>query len=238
MKICVPSSRRSKSCSTNKTLKQAIFFVPEDETGDYENNIENDIVSVPKKYNGITKTRNFILNYFKGQNIIFIDDDVRQCGYYSLGKMINLRYDNSDLWNEIFIKHFELTLGLGFKIWGCESSTSNFANHPLQPFSFKGVINCNLLGIINDGEFYFDEQFEVKEDYELVLNHYKKYGGHLKSRQFYWANKHLTNLGGCVDYRTDEIEVKCIEMLKKRYGGMIKKSTHTNNKFQISIKWD
>lgn len=237
MKICVPSSNRSKECSTNKTLKNAIFFVPYNQYDDYCINIDNEIIQVPERYNGITKTRNFILNHFKGENILFIDDDVRQCGYYTKGEMINLKYDCDQLWQSIFTKHFELTRDLGFKIWGCESATTNFANHPLQPFSFKGVINCNLLGIINDGEFYFDEQFEVKEDYELVLRHYKKYGGHLKTRQFYWANKHLTNKGGCVDYRTEEMETNAINLLRKRYGGMIKESSHSKNKYSISIKW-
>jgi hypothetical protein len=151
--------------------------------------------------------------------------------------MISLKYNSDEIWSSVFLKHFELTAGLGFKIWGCESATTNFANHPLQPFSFSGVINCNLLGIVNDGSFFFDEQFEVKEDYDLVLRHFKKYGGHLKTRQFYWANKHLTNRGGCVDYRSDEMEENAISLLKKRHGGMITKSTHSKNKYSISIKW-
>lgn len=225
MKICVPSSNRAKSCTTNKTLKNAIFFVPTSQLDEYSKNIDNKIIPVPEKYNGITKTRNYILEYFKGFNIIMIDDDVRQCGYYTKGNMISMIYDCDILWQDIFKKCFELTHQLGFKIWGCESATSNFANHPLQPFSFKGVITCNLLGIINDGELYFDEKMEVKEDYELVLRHFKKYGGHLKTRQFYWANKHWTNDGGCVDYRTDEMEAKAIDLLKKRFGGMVTKSS-------------
>jgi hypothetical protein len=237
MKICVPSSNRSKSCTTNKTLKNAIFFVPENQYNDYVENIDNEVVSVPSDYFGITKTRNFILNYYKNENIIFIDDDVRQCGYYTLGNMVSLKYNCEALWLSIFEKHFELTKDLGFKIWGCESATTNFANHPLQPFSFIGIITCNLMGIINDGEFYFDENFKVKEDYDLVLRHFRKKGGHLKTRQFYWANKHWTNKGGCVDYRTDELESEAIDLLKKRYGLMVQKSSRAKNKHQISIKW-
>ena len=236
MKICVPSSNRSKSCTTNKTLPSAIFFVPENQADNYIENIENKVIPVPSKYDGITRTRNFILNHFKDENVLFIDDDVRQCGYYTKGSMISMMYGCEELFLGIFKKHFELSQGLGFKIWGCESSTSNFANHPLQPFSFSSVITCNLMGIINDGEFYFDEQFQVKEDYELMLRHYKKYGGHLKSRQFYWANKHWNNEGGCVDYRTDKMEEEAIGNLKQRYGAMISKS-RSKNKHQISIKW-
>jgi len=237
MKICVPSSNRHKTCKTNLTLSDSIFFVPVDQFDDYKKEIKNEIIPVPLKYSGITKTRNFILNYFKNENIVFIDDDVRQCGYYTIGNMISLKNNCNDIWKEIFKKHFELTSGLGFKIWGCESATTNFANHPLQPFSFKGTITCNLMGIINDGEFYFDEQFEVKEDYDLVLRHFKKYGGHLKTRQFYWANLHWNNLGGCVDYRNDEMENKAIELLKKRFPLMIKKPIHSKTKNTISISW-
>jgi len=236
MKICVPSSNRATTCTTNKAIKSAVFFVPQNQFDLYSQNIENEIIAVPEKYNGITKTRNFILNHFKGENILMIDDDVRQCGYYTKGNMISMMYNCETLWDSVFKKHFQLCQELGFKIWGCESSTSNFANHPLQPFSFKGVITANFLGIINDSDFHFDENFELKEDYEFVLRHFKKYGGHLKTRQFYWANKHWENKGGCVDYRTDEIEQKSLELLKNRYGGMITQSK-AKNKHQISIKW-
>lgn len=237
MKICVPSSNRATSCTTQNTLPSSIFFVPKNQFSEYSNNLKNQIISVPNEYLGITKTRNFILNYFKNENVLFIDDDVRQCGYYTDGNMISLKYNSEKLWIELFKKHFELTEQLGFKIWGCESCTSNFANHPLQPFSFQGVITCNLMGIINNSDFYFDENFEVKEDYELVLRHFKKYGGHLKTRQFYWANKHWTNPGGCVDYRSDKMEEFAIELLQERYYGMIKKSKYAKRKHQISISW-
>ena len=237
MKICVPSSNRAQTCKTALTLKNSIFFVPNNQYEEYKENIKNEIIPVPLKYSGITKTRNFILKYFKNENILFIDDDVRQCGFYTKGSMISLKNNCDEIWEGIFKKHFELTKDLGFKIWGGESATTNFANHPLQPFSFKGVITCNMLGIINDGSFYFDEQFEVKEDYDLVLRHFKKHGGHLKSRQFYWANLHWDNIGGCVEYRTDEMEEKAIDLLKKRFPLMIKKPIRSKTKHTISISW-
>jgi len=238
MKICVPSKNRAGKTQTQRILKNAIFFVPKDEVKLYKNKIKNKIIEVPKKYNGITKTRNFILKTYPNENILFIDDDTRQAGYFDEGNRISFFKDDfNDILEKEFNRLFQVTKELGFKIWGAETGGSKFANHSLTPFSFRGVINCSFLGLINDGEFYFDENFEVKEDYEILLRHFKKKGGHLKVRHFFWSVKHWNNQGGCVDYRTDEMEKNCIEKLKKRYPFMIKKSNF-QNEHQISIKWD
>lgn len=237
MKICVPSSNRAKNTKTQKVLSTCIFFVPENQYDEYKKSLVQEIIPVPNEFYGITKTRNFILNYFKGENIIFVDDDLKECGFFKAGQRFDFRKDNYEpvLLKE-FNRCFELCDGLGFKIWGCEAGGSRFANHPLTPFSFKSVINGSFLGIINDGEYLFDEIYEVKEDYEIVLRHYKRKGGILKVRHFFWRSTHWKNTGGCVDYRTDEMEEKCIDMLRKQFGGMIS-TGKAKNKFQISIKW-
>lgn len=233
MKICVPSSHRSDTSTTQYVLKNCIFFVPEDQVKNYD--INREVIGVPFK--GITKTRNFILDYFKGEDVLFIDDDVRECGMFQKGMRINLRdITNSDILESEFERVFDICRGLDFKIWGAESGGSKFANHPLNPFSFRGVINGSLMGIVNDGEYRFDEEFEVKEDYEIMLRHYMDKGGVLKCRHFYWRNYHWNNEGGCVDYRTDKLEEKCIGMLEQKYPGMIKRGV-AKHKHQIGIRW-
>ena len=93
------------------------------------------------------------------------------------------------------------------------------------------------MGIVNDGSVFFDERFEVKEDYDLMLREYKRTGISLKAKFFYIRTHHWENAGGCVDYRTDEMEENAIEMLKNRFPMMVK-TGQRKNKHQILISWD
>lgn len=238
MIIAIPSKGRALSCYSNKILKDAILFVPDDEYSEYVANNENEIVSIPNHVKGITATRNWILKAYHGQDVLFVDDDVRETGYFDNGKRIDLKKEsNSDSFNYEFKKIFQVCKDLDFKIWGIECGGSKSSNHPLRPYSFKATINGSLMGIVNDGEFYFDEKFKVKEDYEIALRHYKTKGGILKVKYFYWRTYHWDNEGGCVDYRTDEMEETAIAMLKERYPFMIK-TNKRKNKYSILIEWD
>ena len=78
--------------------------------------------------------------------------------------------------------------------------------------------------IIIVGEFYFDEKYKVKEDYEICLRHIVKYGGILGIRYLHWENEHWETDGGCKDYRTVSMEKEAIKMLNKQYPNMIRKA--------------
>ncbi len=237
MRICVPSSNRAGKTTTQDFIKGCVFFVPENQATQYRAALPNEIVPVPEKYNGITKTRNFILNHYKGRDVLFIDDDTKEAGLFKEGQRVSFQGgDYTEKLTAEFKRIFDLCRGLGFKIWGVEAGGSKYANHFINPFSFYGIINCSFMGIISDGEFVFDETFEVKEDYEIILRHFKRKGGFLKARHFYWRTEHWGNLGGCVDYRTDQLEEKNIKKLEDRYYGMIIRGK-AKNKHQIRIKW-
>ena len=92
MKICVPSSNRAGKTTTH-FINEAVFFVPEDQFSEYQSILQNRIVSVPFEFFGITKTRNFIIDFFKDEDILFLDDDVLECGYFKKGERINLKYE-------------------------------------------------------------------------------------------------------------------------------------------------
>ena len=91
------------------------------------------------------------------------------------------------------------------------------------------------MGIINDGEYYFNEDYAVKEDYEICLRHIRDKGGILGIRYLHWENEHWTTEGGCKDYRTIEIERDCIKRLIKEYPGMVLSAKRKNNEFCIKL---
>jgi hypothetical protein len=236
MLIAVPSKNRAGNTTTNKVLPNlATFYVPESEVHQYSN-IRN-VIGVPNEVKGITSTRNWILKNTKEQRVVFLDDDVKVYGYTELlernGKQHNI--NDEGFWAEEFIKAFDLTEQVGFKMWGLKTESALRSLYPYKPILFKTYLTASCMGMINDGEFYFDEDFKVKEDYEICLRHIVKYGGIFGIRYLHWQNEHWKTDGGCKDYRTIDMERDAIKRLAKMYPGMIAKAKRKANAFTIQL---
>ena len=236
MLIAVPSKNRAGRTTTNKILPNiATFFVPQSEVHQYHY-IKN-VVGVPNEIQGITNTRNWILKNTNEKWVVFLDDDAKNVGYTELGrtqcKMIKVHEEG--FWAEEFLKAFDLTEQLQYKMWGVKTEAAPRSVYPFKPILTKTYLTASCMGLINDGEFYFDENFKVKEDYEICLRHIVKYGGILGIRYLHWENEHWTTEGGCKDYRTVEMEKKAIKDLVKLYPGMIRSAKRKANTFTIQL---
>jgi hypothetical protein len=91
------------------------------------------------------------------------------------------------------------------------------------------------MGIINDGSYFFDESFEVKEDYELTLRHLKEKGLTVRSNILFMQHEHTQTKGGCRDSNRIEKEKKAIKKLISMYPGMIKEAKHRGTQFSIQL---
>lgn len=58
---------------------------------------------------------------------------------------------------ENFIKLFELTESMGWKIWGMKTEGSKISQYDEKPFMLLTYITASCMGIVNDGEFYFEK---------------------------------------------------------------------------------
>jgi len=236
MLIAVPSKNRAGKTTTNKILPNlATFYVPKSEIHLYSY-IKN-VVGVPKEIQGITNTRNWILENTDETWVVFLDDDVKTCGYNKNEPYKTRRCDITDegFWVEEFLKSFDLCEQMGYKMWGYKTEASPISTHPYKPILTKTYLTASCMGMVNDGEFYFDPNFKVKEDYEICLRHIKKYGGILGIRYIHWENEHWTTDGGCKDYRTVEMERDAIKKLNQMYPGMIRSAQRKANKFTIKL---
>lgn len=236
MLVAVPSKGRAGLTSTNKILPEAVFFVPESEAHQYKGLIKN-IVGVPKDVSGITKTRNWILKNTDEKRVVFLDDDAKTVGYRKMGEnkstLIDIR--NQNFWIDEFEKLFDITEQMDMKIWGVKTEAAPRSVYPYKPFLFKSYVTASCMGMINDGEFYFNEMYKVKEDYEICLRHIRDKGGIVAARYLHWENDHWEQDGGCKDYRTVNMEKECIKMLIRDYPGMIKSVNRKANKFTIQL---
>jgi len=237
MLIAVPSKGRAGLTTTNKILPNlSTFFIPESEYHQYKGLVKN-IVCVPKEVRGITDTRNWILENTDEKWVVFLDDDAKNVGYNKLEERKTKKIEVRDegFWAEEFLKFFDLTEQLGYKIWGTRTESSPRGTYPYKPFLTRSYVTASCMGIINDREYMFDPNFKVKEDYEICLRHIRDKGGILAVRYLHWENEHWTTEGGCKDYRTIDMERDAIKRLIKLYPSMISSAKRKANEFTIKL---
>lgn len=238
MLVAIPSKSRPWKSASKELIKSALMFVPENEVEIYRKIYGSDVVGVPMEYKGITKTRNYILNSYQGEDIVFVDDDLRCTGYVVTDKDLKKKHvyfkNEADILRE-FKKSFEVCKDLGWKIFGLKTESAPISQRDEKPFIFKTYATASCMGIVNDTDLRFDENFPVKEDYEISCRHIQMYGGILGVRYIYWENHHWDTNGGCGDYRTDQLERECINKLLKKYPNYIKSVKRKNSQYCIQL---
>lgn len=239
MLIAVPSKGRAGRTTTDKIMKtSATFYVPQSEVHQYEGIVPN-VVGVPNDVRGITPTRNWIMRNTDRTWIVFLDDDVMSAGYIELlernGRHHHLR--DEKFWIDEFVKFFDVTEQLGYKIWGVKTEAALRSVYPYKPLFFQSYVTASCMGIVNDGEFMFDETFKTKEDYEICLRHIVQKGGILAIRYLHWQNEHWTTEGGVNDVRTYDMEKETIRRMIRMYPGMVRSAKRKANQFCIQLRF-
>ena len=233
--IAIPSKGRAGIVTTTNIFKNGFLYVPQSEVEQYKPFHKN-IIGVPDKIKGITATRNYILKT-NDCNVFFIDDDLQYMGYI---ERTELKYKVKRLTDENVAKNeieklFEICYQTGSKINGFFTVGNNLTNYSYNPFLFNGVCLGSCMGVINDGEFYFDEEFEVKEDYELTLRHLREKGLTVRSNILFMQHEHTQLKGGCRDSKRIEKEKKAINKLIEMYPNCIKSAKHRGTSFAIQL---
>ena len=164
MLVAVPSKGRAGMVRTQTVVPDCSVFVPSLEA--YRKAGSRNVVAVPNEVQGITQTRNWILRNTRDRWVVMIDDDVRTHGYVKLLERAAMKVTlDAAQWLAEFCKIFEVTEGVGYRIWGVATDGATRAVYPFYPFRWRSYVTASCMGIINDGRTYFDES--IKEDYEL-----------------------------------------------------------------------
>lgn len=236
IEIAIPSKNRAGLITTQSVFKSGTLYIPESEESQYRI-YPNKVHLVPNSVRGITATRNYILKVNQNKNVFFIDDDLQYFGYVSRTKekykVIRLN-DEKIAFKEIE-KLFELTYQLNAKINGFFTVGNNLTNYSYNPYLFNGVCLGSCMGIINDGTYYFNEDYKVKEDYELTLRNIKDGRPTVRTNILFMQHEHTQTKGGCRDSKRIQKEKKALKMLVKEYPGMIKEAKHRGTNFSIQL---
>jgi hypothetical protein len=233
--IAIPSKGRAGVITSHEIFKSAVIYVPENELKQYSI-YKNKIVGVPIDVKGITATRNWILKN-NDCNIFFLDDDFEYGGYVERSdeKYKVKRVKEEDVYIREIEKLFEICEQSNSKIFGLFTVGNNLTNYAYNPFLFNGVCLGSCMGIINDGSYYFDETFEVKEDYELTLRHFTERGITVRSNIIFMQHEHTQLRGGCRDSNRIAKEKTAVKKLITMYPNMIKEAKHRGTSFAIQL---
>jgi hypothetical protein len=234
--IAVPSKGRVGRVKTQAVLPSCSVYVPALEASAYRAAGAQNVVAVPDQVRGITRTRNWILRNTKSRHVVMIDDDVTTAGWIRLHDTQAERVSiDEPTWLAEFVKLFEITAQMQFRIWGIATDGATRSCYPYFPFRWRSYITASCMGIINDGRTLFDETFAVKEDYELCARCIHQDGGVVSAQYLYWMNSHWHDEGGCKDYRTQAMERDAISRLCKLYPGLVRPAARTQTPFAVEI---
>ena len=183
---------------------------------------------------GIVNQRNFIRNYFEdGDKVLSMDDDISYLGKKvgnKIEKVINLKL--------IIQKAFELCERNKTKLFGVSAVNNAFYMSDDISTSLKFIIGA-FYGFINERDDYWkiDSDFlEVKEDYEITLKAYKKFGKVIRLNQYTPITKYYKEKGGLFDSRSPETSEKAAAYLLNKYPEFVKiKGLGSNGHMEISL---
>lgn len=239
MIIAVPSKGRAGKTKTLDFLKSsATLFVPQLEADAYARTTSAPIVAVPDTVLGITRTRNWVLDYAAEHNerhVVMVDDDLKAVGWI---EMLSHSSKHRDLSARQVIaeweKLFDITEDLHLHLWGVSTDGAPRSVYTYRPFLWHTYVTGSCMGIVNDG-IRFDPSFPVKEDYELCLRCIRDDGAVVGARYLYWINDHWSKEGGCRTYRTQVMEQEAIFRLISMYPGLIRRVTRGGSEYSIEL---
>lgn len=225
--ICCPSYKRPKVKSFDFYGNLLQVYVDCGEYDDYivENPeyVEN-IISVPAGVQGnVARIRNYILEdclVRKDYDVVcIVDDDMDYIGYYEGTKLHKLEKD------EIlpFIERYsQLCEDFGFKMWGVNLNSDPQCYREYSPFSTLSVVLGPFSCYLRGNECRYDESLPLKEDYDMALQNLNKYRGILRVNKYHYSCDQSTNKGGCASYRNIKKEIEQLNLLKKKWGKVVK----------------
>jgi hypothetical protein len=206
-----------------------IFVNDEEERAIYQkHNHGVNVIATGTK--GITPARNFILNFFpEGERIMMMDDDIDR---FDVMKIIELKKVIFQIVNvkEFIEQGFELCERIGAKLWGVQMCP--FVTFMTRKINDDKFIIGTAMGIINN-DLRFDETIKLKEDYDFTLQNMVKYGKTLRFNFVSVMASHYGNKGGCVDYRTEQLESDAVDHLLAKYPTKLIKNIKRKNEVII-----
>lgn len=218
--IAIPSYKRANDCLTAKKFSRGVIFCHEFEVEEYKKYNKNKIVVIPDELagKGMATIRNFILDNTKTEQVVMLDDDIKQFGYYeNLQMFIMTEGEVYDL----FENNFRMAIEIKTKLWGLNLQSDKKFYREYSPLSLSSVILGPCMGIIKDEDLRFDVRLGLKEDYDYSIQVLRKFRKVLRFNKYHYISAHIKKKGGCASYRTMKKEEEQANLFQKKWGRQI-----------------
>jgi hypothetical protein len=213
IKKLILSRGRAVSITSHKLFPGATLLVPENEKREYGVSIKNDIDTIPKEVCGLGNVRNWVLDHYKEECIVMIDDDIIKLwvmtslnGYAVFDpKIINTIIENTAL----------MARELPTSIFGFDQAWDVRKTDPFTPFSLKGWVG-GVIGIIGRSKRFIDSYFKV--DIDFCLQTLLKDRILFIDNRYSFVQKRIHGKGGNAIFRSQEKFDKEIKRLQNKWG--------------------
>jgi cellulose synthase/poly-beta-1,6-N-acetylglucosamine synthase-like glycosyltransferase len=233
MNVIIPSYKRANKLIGKKYFSMAKYCVPESQAKEYEEEVgKNRVIAIPDEHDGsIVKKRNWILENIP-RPLIMIDDDVKALYYWD--DRINgylRKIFPKELVNELFQELVSMAMQFDVKLFGLAQNTDDRTYKEFAPFNLTKIVLGPFQGHL-DHDLRFDEKAGTKDDYDMCLQHLRKYKKVLRFNKYAYECNHGDNKGGIVSYRSMDVEQEHCKYMMKKMGNKshrIQITTNTND---------
>ena len=228
IKLLILSRGRSDAVSTASLLPDWVeMLVPVSEAEEYKKRYANPILTIPDEIMGLGPVRNWVLDNFKENIVIMIDDDIKTM--YCISGLHARAITDKEEFVQILINTAVMAEDAGLHCFGY-SQTDIRKYNGTEPFKLGGWVGC-IIGVIERKFRFRDDKFKVDIDYCLKCM--------LVDRviwidnRYYCIQQRDNNKGGNSAFRTQEEYQKSLNSLLEKWKGWL---TTSENRSQVSIK--
>ena len=223
--IAIPSHNRVDMLK-EKTLKLlewlweiTIFANPKGEADKYRKEFPDIRIVEIEEFSWMGKLRADILSHYQEWDyILMVDDDIWELKQLTTGKCKLRTLDKQAVYQFIY-QAFDALQEKGKKLWGVCPTDNPFymsdkvCNNKFIIWCFMGLIKTDL---------EFDPEIYWKEDYDFTMQNILCFGWVDRYDYITTDNKYWTTKGGLQDTSRANIAQRDIQVLKSKYGSMIK----------------
>ena len=197
-----------------------------------ENGWNHGLEVVAANCSGTALVRNFMIDYAGKRDNVQLDDDIK--GMFRLshdGKSLE-KISNAEIFT-FFKEAFEICRKNNTKLWGVYPIKNHFfMSHRIDPAGFCIGSCCGII----PSEIRARKESDLKEDYDLTLQHILKYKKVARFNHLCLDAIHYTNKGGCQGFRNETREKAAVDYLISEYPTMVRLNPKRKNEILIRVK--
>lgn len=206
------------------------WVVPTGQEEDYEYAGAYDVMHTRSTQD--THQRNFALDVAGSRYCVQLDDDLRKLRFTTPASSAGQEVEPLTVADAILLMRTMLESTDAYYAGIAPTDNAYFTRTAVSPIGF---IRSAFTVYRPGSGLRYDHQFPLKGDYDLTCQHLKKYGRVARVDGILGSFRFGQGSGGCVDYRTPELEAEVCRRLMAKWPGVI--SLNSKRPGEVLLRW-